>query len=144
MKRVLRVCAMLMILVCLCSISAYGEETNGKTMEMYLSNNGDGSWALDDDCPDDVVMISSYSFDADDLPAGEIVYCFEIRGISPGREYVILKWIRNGEVYMYMDLEFLVDDDLQPSVIHCELVSGVNWIDENWTGIEPNEVDDEV
>ena len=139
-KQLICVCSVLMLLVSLVCLPVYGEGSSGKEMEMYLSNHGDGSWELGEDCPDDIVRISSYDFVADDAE-NETVYCFSLCGMSPGKEFVILKWMRNGSVYMYIDMEVLVDQDLQPSITHFELVPGIYWVDESWTEVDPDDED---
>ena len=139
-KQPMCVCSVLVLLFTLVCLPAYGEASTGKEMEMYLSNHGDGAWELGEDCPDDIVRISSYDFIADD-DENEIVYCFTFRGMSPGQESVILKWMRNGSVYMYIDMEVLVDTNLQPSITHFELVPGIYWEDESWTEVDPDDED---
>ena len=139
-KQWMCVCSILMLLISLFCLPAYGEASTGKEMEMYLSNHGDGAWELGEDCPDDIVRISSYDFIADD-DENEIVYCFTFRGMSPGQESVILKWMRNGSVYMYIDMVVLVDENLQPSITHFEFVPGTYWEDESWTEVDPDDED---
>ena len=139
-KQLKRVCSVLMLLISLFCLPVYGEGSTGKVMEMYLSNHGDGAWELGEDCPDDIVKISSYDFTVDDS-TNETVFRFTFKGVSPGREFIILKWMRNGSVYMYIDMEVLVDMNLQPSITHFELVPGIYWEDESWTEVDPDDED---
>ena len=138
MKRLLCVCSILVLLITSACLPVSGEDPAGKALEMYLSNNGEGSWTLDEDYPDDIVKITCYDFAVDDS-TNETVYAFAILGTSHGRETVILKWMRADTIHMYIDLEIRVDDSLQPSITHFEFVPGFYWEDESWTEEDPDD-----
>ena len=97
-----------------------------ETLELCLSNLGEGEWVLDPPFDDEVLTVECWHWQPDcALIPDEEVYQFVFEGVAPGDRTVLLMLMRGDTVYMYADMELMVDENLQPAIYHIEIVPGV-------------------
>ena len=97
-----------------------------ETLELCLSNLGEGEWVLDPPFDDEVLTVECWHWQPDcALIPDEEVYQFVFEGVAPGDRTVLLMLMRGDTVYMCADIALMVDENLQPAIYNIVIKPGV-------------------
>ncbi len=85
---------------------------------LNLSNMGSGEWTILS--PEDgqgIVLISLDVFvNYESAEITERIYSFTFMGTTPGVDYVSLGYIRDGDLYVCLGMDIVVDDELNVTI----------------------------